>query len=268
MIKKLLTFFFFFLLVLNTYSQEKNVLVTGKVLDSLGGLKNVTIINLQTKQGTSSNNNGAFRIFLKLGDSLKASSIQHLTKTITVSKYNIDNKTITIFLKPKVYQLDEFELKKHNLSGSLGTDSKGVSINKKDSLLRDVMNFSKVNMKIIEGDDYIDQRVRPHINETDPNAAFVGAGAALSIPFKYSERLWALRKKLAIQKKFPYKILSELGDKFFFDELKIPLESYFHFLEYCNPLGIENLHKEGKLLEVIKILREESKSYLKIIKKE
>jgi hypothetical protein len=45
-------------------------------------------------------------------------------------------------------------------------------------------------------------------------------------------------------------------------------EKYFHFLEYCNPLGIENLHKEGKNLELIKILRTESISYLKIIKKE
>ena len=128
------------------------------------------------------------------------------------------------------------------------------------------MDFSKVNMKVIEGNDYTDERVRPPINETDPTARFAGAGGTAVIPFKGSERLWALRKKLAQKKAFPYKILSELGDKFFFDTLKIPIDKYFHFLEYCNPLGIENLHKEGKLLEVIKILRRESISYHKIIK--
>jgi hypothetical protein len=268
MIKKLLTFFFFFLLVLNTSSQEKRTLVSGKVIDSLGAVKNVTIINLKTNQGTSSNNNGAFRLFLQLGDSIKVSSVQHLTKIITVHESNIKQKSVTIFLQPKIYELDEFDLRRNDLSGRLGIDTKEVPLNKKDSLLRDVMDFSKVNMKIIEDDDHIDQKVRPQINETDPNKKFQGAGTAINISFKYSERLWALRKKLELQKKFPYTILSELGDAFFFDELKIPIEKYFHFLEYCNPLGIEDLHKEGKQLELIKILREESIPYLKIIKKE
>jgi len=268
MIKRRFTILFFFILVIQTMAQEKTTLVSGRVSDSIGRLKNATIINLKTNQGTSSNNNGDFRMFVKIGDSIKVSSIQHLTKIVTVTKSNIDNKIIAIFLTPKVYQLDEFELKKHDLSGRLDIDTKGVPKNKKDSLLRDVMDFSKVNMKIIEADDYIDQRVRPQINKTDPNLAFVGAGATVVIPFKYSERLWGLRRKLALQKKFPYTILSELGAMFFFDELKIPMEKYFHFLEYCNPLGIENLHKEGKLLELIKILRKESVSYLKIIKKE
>jgi hypothetical protein len=268
MIKKLLTFFFFFLLVLNTSSQEKRTLVSGKVIDSLEAVNNVTIINLKTNQGTSSNNNGVFRLFLQLGDSIKVSSVQHLTKIITVNEFNIKQKSITIFLKSKIYELDEFDLKRNDLSGRLGIDTKEVPLNKKDSLLRDVIDFSKVNMKIVEGDDHIDQKVRPPINETDPNKKFKGAGATISISYKYSERLWALRKKLELQKKFPYTILSELGDAFFFDELQIPIEKYFHFLEYCNPLGIEDLHKEGKQLELIKILREESISYLKIIKKE
>ena len=123
-------------------------------------------------------------------------------------------------------------------------------------------------MKIVEADDYIDKRVRPQINETDPTRAFAGAGTSVYIPFKHSERLWALRRNLAYKKSFPYKILSELGEKFFFDELKIPVEKYFHFLEYCNPLGIEKLYKKGKTLEVIKILRQEHVTYLDIIKKE
>ena len=93
-------------------------------------------------------------------------------------------------------------------------------------------------------------------------------GATIVMPFKYSERLWALRKELAQKRAFPYKIMSELGEKFFFDELKIPIEKYFHFLEYCNPLGIEDLYKNGRTLEVIKILKEESESYLKIIKEQ
>jgi hypothetical protein len=150
--------------------------------------------------------------------------------------------------------------------GILGADLKDVPRSKKDSLLRNVMDFSDINFK--EKDKTIDEieRVRPPIANTMEGAMpMAGSGAAVSIPFQGSAKLWALRKDLAQKKAFPYKILSELGDKFFFDELKIPVDNYYHFLEYCNPLGIEDLHKNGKQLEVIKILREQSVSYLKII---
>ena len=267
MIKKIPLLFLCLSFVHTTISQEQRSILNGKIIDSLGVVNNANIINLKTNQGTSSSDTGEFRIFVKKGDSLRISSIQHITKTIVISEFNI-NKTIVITLVSSIYQLDEFELKTHNLRGILGIDTKNIPIDKKDSLLNIAMDFSNVNMNIVEKDDYIDERVRPQEVRTDPNTAFVGVGVKAIIPFKYSERLWALRRKLAIKKAFPYKVLSELGEKFFFKKLKIPIENYFHFLEYCNPLGIENLHQEGKFLELIKVLRTESVAYLKIIKKE
>lgn len=267
MVKKLLVTFLFFL-VFSSFSQERKTIINGKVLDSLGVVKNANIINLNTNQGTFSYDDGTFRIFVSEGDTLSISSVQHITKKNIVKKYHLENKSFLISLKSNTYVLDEFDLKRHNLTGRLGIDSKSVPVNKRDSLLTNLMDFSKIDMTIVEADDYIDKRVRPQINNVDPTAAFIGAGGSVSMPFKYSERLWALRKKFKQKKEFPYKILSELGEKFFFEKLNIPVENFFHFLEYCNPLGIEDLHKDGNLLEVIKILQTESISYLKIIKKE
>ena len=266
MIKKLLFIALFFISIINAYSQEKNKLISGEVSDSLGIVKNANIINLKTKQGTFSNDDGLFRIFVSEGDSLKISSVQHIPKTILITKKIILQKNIRITLHANIYTLNEFDLKRHDLSGRLGIDTKSVPIDKKDSLLRKVMDFS--NVDFTKKDQTIDANIRakPPTNNVDPNSRFVGAGASATIPFKDSERLWALRKELALKKAFPYKILSELGEKFFFDDLKIPVEKYFHFLEYCNPLGIEKLHKEGNLLALIKILRTESISYHEIIK--
>ena len=267
MTKKIqLTFILFFIFFLS-FSQNQKTVIYGKIIDSLGTVKSANIINIKTNQGTFSSDSGEFRIFVSEGDSLRISSVQHITKIITIKKSNLKDTKIKINLKSNIYVLDEFDLKRHNLTGRLGIDSKNIPVDKRDSLLNKLMDFSKINMKIVEGDDYIDQRVRPPVNNADPTAAFVGAGASASIPFKHSERLWALRKKLARKKAFPYIILSELGEKFFFVKLKIPIEKYFHFLEYCNPLGIENLHKEGKILEIIKVFQTESISYLKIIEK-
>ena len=265
--KKLLFSSFLLLFVTVFSAQEKRILISGKVSDSLGIVKNANIINLKTKQGTFSNDQGLFRIFVSKGDTLSFSSIQHKLKKIKVTKQILDNKEITIVLKSNVYVLDEFDLKKHNLIGRLTSDSKDVPRDTRDSLLRNVMNFSNVDFS--EKDFSVDEITKakpPLVNTMAGAMPMAGAGASVVIPFKASERLWALRKKLAQKKAFPYKILSELGEKFFFDELKIPIDRYFHFLEYCNPLGIEDLHKEHRILELIKILRTESVSYLKIIK--
>ena len=267
MIKKILLLILFSTATFTSFTQESRALVSGKITDSLNTVKNANIINIKTNQGTFSSDNGEFRIFVKDGDSLRISSIQHITKFILIKRKDINNKVLNIKLAYNTVVLDTFELKRHNLSGRLGIDSKNVPNNKKDSLLRNLMDFSKIDMKVVAPDDHID-KMKPPIVNTDPTARFAGAGGAFSMPFKDSERLWALRKKLARKKAFPYKILSELGEKFFFEKLKIPVDNYFHFLEYCNPLGIENLHKDKKILDIIKIFQSESKTYLEIIKNE
>ena len=265
MAKKLLQLFLLFFTGISL-SQEKGKLITGQIVDSLGIVKNANIINLKTNQGTFSSDNGNFGIFVSIGDALQISSIQHITRKITISKKNIENESLKIKLIPNTYVLEEFELKRNHLMGRLGVDVNAVPTDVKDSLLRNVMDFSNVNFKKAEADDYIDKRVRPQIVNTDPNSEFVGAGAAIVMPFKNYESI--LRKELNRKKAVPNKILTELGEQFFFEELKIPKDNYFHFLEYCNPLGIEDLHKENKILEMIKIFQKESVPYLKIIKKE
>jgi hypothetical protein len=265
-IKKTLVIFLF-LLTFSSFSQERRALVVGKIVDTLTIIKNANIINLKTNQGTFSSDNGDFRMFVKKGDSLRISSIQHITKFIVINKKDVKNASINITLRENTVVLDTFELKRHNLFGRLGIDSKSVPTNKKDSLLRDLLDFSKINMNVVAPEDHID-KMKPPINNVDPTAKFSGAGASIVMPFKGSERLWALRKELDRKKAFPFKIMSELGEKFFFEQLKIPVEKYFHFLGYCNTLGIEELHKDKKVLEIIKIFQSESKTYLEIIKKE
>jgi hypothetical protein len=267
-LKKILFALFIISLSTTIFSQEKRKIITGKVQDSTGVIKNANIINFKTKQGTFSSAQGLFRIFVSKGDSLSVSSVQHSPKIIIVTERIIAQKNIKVMLKAATYTLAEFELKRHNLMGYLGIDSKDVPRNVQDSLLKNIMDFSNVDFSQKDFEiDAIEKERPPEVNTMTGIIPMI-AGVAIVIPFQNSAKLWALRKDLAQKKAFPYKILSELGEKFFFDELKIPLDKYFHFLEYCNTLNIETLHKDGKLLEVIKILRTESISYHKIIKKE
>ncbi|MDT7832050.1 hypothetical protein RQM59_06640 [Flavobacteriaceae bacterium S356] len=265
--KKLHSLVILFLLSSALYSQKKKVFIYGKVLDSVSLIKNANILNLSTNKGTSSNDQGEFRMYVSLGDSLRISSVQHETAISIITKYNIESKHFAIRLKRKTYILDEIVLKKHNLIGSLTSDTKQTPENKKETALKNTMDFSKVDMTAPVADDHIDKNVRPHTVQTDPNQAFgMGAGTKFVMPFKYSERLWALRRQVSYQKKFPELLLEEFGASFFYVDLKIPREKYHHFLEFCNPLGIEKLYLQQKKLDVIKILKRESIAYHKILK--
>lgn len=251
----------------HVFSQERTF-ISGKLIDATSAVKNAHVINLQSKQGTFTNKYGEFVMYAKENDTLQISSVQYNTKLHIVTKKDIEVKKLLLNISKKTYELNEVVIKKHNLSGSLYSDTKLVPKNRRDSLLRSNMDLSKVDLEADVKEDYIDRHVRPQLVKTDPTPDYFGGKASIYMPFKHSEKLWALRKELAFKKSFPAKILAELGEKFFFKDLKIPVDKYYHFLEYCNPLGIEDLYKEGKTLEVIKILQEQSKSYLKIINKQ
>ena len=265
MIKKLPAFFILLFISQLTVSQNTRKLITGTVKNtSLVAVKDVHIINLNTREGTITNENGVFEISVTKGDSLLISNILYQNEIIKINDKTLKKQRLQIYLLNQTNQLEEVFVKK-KLDGVLGIDLHKKPTDKRAEVLREIMDFSKVDMKIVEKDDYIDKRVRPQIVQVDPVGNF-GAKASIGIPFKYSERMWALRRKLEFRKRFPLELKSLLGEKFFFKQLKIPKDRFHHFLEYCNPLGIENLYKQDKILEVIKILRTESKSYLILIK--
>lgn len=131
------------------------------------------------------------------------------------------------------------------------------------------LDFSMINFKqtLIKQIDVVDRSKAPDTRkQTDPTAKFAGVGGGFSSGLdKYAMEKRRKRKEIAFKENFPKMLISEFGSSFFFNDLKIPKEKYYHFLEYCNPLDIELLYKNGNVLEVIKILQEQSITYLKSI---
>lgn len=243
-------------------AQKDNFWLYGKLRDSSSVVKNVNVINLKTKKGTFSNDFGDYKIIVSIGDTLQFSSVQHETIYRTVSNFTYQSEILNVFMVAKTYELKEVRLKRNDLDGFLTLDFKKKPNDRKADALKKTMDFSKVDMDAVYNGDYIDQRVRPPLNNVDPIAMFVGAGVGIHIPFKFSEKLWQLRKNLQFKRDFPDMLLSEFGAFFFESELKIPLEKLYNFLEYCNPLGIEDLFKQNRKLELIAILTEQSANYL------
>ena len=255
-----------FLLVstISSKAQQDNFWLYGKLKDSSNVVKNANIINLKTKKGTFSNDFGDYKIIVSVGDTLQFTSVQHKTVYRIINDFVYRSEILDVFLTNSTYELDEVVLKTNDLDGFLSLDLKKTPEDKRAEALKKTMDFSNVNMKAVYNGDYIDQRVRPPMNNVDPTAMFAGAGGGVSIPVKFSERLWALRRDLDFKTNFPKKILSEFGEPFFENDLGIPPEKYYNFLEYCNPLGIEDLYRQNRKMEMILILKRESITYLKI----
>ena len=255
-----------FLLVstISSKAQQDNFWLYGKLKDSSNVVKNANIINLKTNKGTFSNDFGDYKIIVSVGDTLQFSSVQHKTVYRIINDFIYISEVLDVFLTNSTYELDEVVLKTNDLDGFLSLDLKKTPEDKRAEALKKTMDFSNVNMKAVYNGDYIDQRVRPPMNNVDPTAMFAGAGGGVVIPVKFSERLWALRRDLDFKTNFPKKILSEFGEPFFENDLGIPPEKYYNFLEYCNPLGIEDLYRQNRKMEMILILKRESITYLKI----
>ena len=124
--KKSLPLILFFFTVL-LYSQEQRALF-GTVMDSLKVIPNVHIVNLNSKQGTISSDDGSFKIFAKVGDTLALSSIQYQKRKYNVRNNSFSFQGLDLYLISKVYVLKEIEVKRHDLSGSLGIDISTVPI--------------------------------------------------------------------------------------------------------------------------------------------
>ncbi len=263
---KNLIFIFFLVGSISTKAQKDNFWLYGKLKDSSSVVKNANIINLKTNKGTFSNDFGDYKIIVSVGDTLQFSSVQHKTVYRIINDFIYRSEVLDVFLTNSTYELDEVVLKTNDLDGFLSLDLKKTPEDKRAEALKKTMDFSNVNMKAIYNGDYIDQRVRPPMNNVDPTAMFAGAGGGVVIPVKFSERLWALRRDLDFKTNFPKKLLSEFGEPFFENDLGIPPGKYYNFLEYCNPLGIEDLYRQNRKMEMILVLKRESITYLEITK--
>lgn len=268
MYKKLLLYTFLFTLQLTVFSQNKPLLIKGFVKDSLGVVVDANILNLKTFEGTFTSEYGVFEILASKGDSIQISSVPHINKKVKITEENYNAQQIEIVLKIDITILDEIELRQNNLIGILDLDSKKVPLKKRDSILNTNIDYINKAKKGKLEPDFIDTNVKPPENNVDPTSKFVGAGATINMSNPLLKKERAKKAYLAYRTAFPKILINDLGEDFFFVKLKIPKDRYYHFLEYCNPLGIEDLYRKNKKLEVIKILKKEHIPYLKIINEE
>ena len=245
---------------MNCFSQEASTIISGKIISSNKAVENVHIINLSNKHGTISNSYGEFELNVIVNDTLLISSIQHKKIKVIIDSFHFEAKKIEIQLVSIVNDLEEVFI--HGLTGNLNSDLNKTPI---DTIPKHNFTFKLSDLKKkLPGDEYgYFERVNA---ESFTNPLYIRGGGQGS---KFDRRLEALKKlkaDLKSKKNFPSKIKADLGIDFFTKKLHIPEEKINHFLGYCEYKNIIELYQKNNLLEVIKILQAESKTYHEIKK--
>jgi hypothetical protein len=255
-----------FLLVLfvalNCYGQQNYKTLTGKLLNYKIAVNNAVVLNLNTQLGTVSNDNGEFSIDAKLKDTLLITSIQYQVKKIVITNEILNSfKPIIIQLIPSVTILKEVFVRR-KITGDLALDNKNKPKDKtpKSNFFINSSEITSFSFKYITPDYTKAPNAESFTNPIQMN----GVGGSASIPDNRYENLKKFKKLIHQKKDFPAKIVETLSINFFVNDLKIPKDKIPNFLTYCEYQNIIEKFYNHQLLDVIKILQNESKTYQKI----
>jgi hypothetical protein len=247
-----LTLFIFFLAVIQIHTQEKRNIISGKINSDALSVENIHIINKNSGKATISNQYGEFKIPVKINDSLLISSIQFENKNIHITKSIISSKKLSIILFPKINQLKEIIIKKHNLSGYLKTDINNVKIeNIIDQFTLQLPNAGRIPIPTI---DSLDIQLGLY-SKVNLDALF----RRINGDFKKLKKLQKLKK----EDKILENIRQSVTDKYFIEILKIPEDYISNFLHYLVYKDIVSLYRQNKKIEAVNLLIKESIDYRK-----
>jgi len=239
------------------YAQER-IMLSGNITNDSISVENIHVLNKTSNQGTICNKHGNFKIPGKTNDTIIISGIQFYYKEILITKKQYLNRVIRIELLQKTNNLEEIEIKSHNLSGSLSIDADNVKkpISK---IEKGALDFSMIDFSIpVVGDiDKIDRIKPPDISHlVNPMAPGISAGVSLR---KFTTKEDRKLKILKNNDTASTKIRNLFTDDFFTLTLKIPKEKIDAFINHCKSKGILGKKK----IEMIDFLIKESKSYKK-----
>lgn len=244
----------FVLFTINSFSQEKQITINGKIYSGDTLVSNVHVYNISKKIGTITNDLGEFNLLVSLNDTLFISSLIYNKTTVKVGQKNIEASAIAIKLIPLINQLDEVFLR--HLTGNLNFDIANKPI---DTIPTHNFTFKLSDLKKnLPKDNYA--------MDKPPNAqAFVDPLGPISgvvgLPNKSYQKELKLKRELEQKKNFPNEITNTLGIDYFTKNLNIPEENINHFLSFCEYRDIVFKYYNNQVLEVIEILNEESKNY-------
>lgn len=235
---------------MHLFAQKSLVKIEGVVKSDSIFLENINVLNLTQNFGASSNSKGTFTLFAKLGDSVIFSSISYTNRVIIISENHINEKKLLIFLEQDLNELDEILLTpKVRLNFGNIDVQKGI-----------ILNTTENSKK--KGPD-LRRMTDPTYGNTGVDFISIFKLITKNLRLKNKEKKAAQKENERLIEEFPDKLFSLYEANFFTEELNIPDDQIYLFLEYCQENGLSN-HLNSNEFQIKNFLIVQSRKYTKI----
>lgn len=248
---KLFKGIFLILFFVQTLTQSQELtLLKGKITSQIKELNEVYVTNLRSESSTTTDNNGSFTMFVKVGDTLQFSGLQIVGKKKRIDESDIAKKLFVISLEGKVIPLDEVEIKKYpNINAvSLGILQKPAKV------------YTPAERKL---------RTAEELHWYSPLLIPLGGMPVDGLINAISGRTAMLKKELKVERKehLLQKIEYMFKEEYFLENLKIPKDYLRGFWYYAieDPKLVEALNSKNKIMSRF-IFSDLAVKYLEILK--
>ncbi|TPG35321.1 carboxypeptidase-like regulatory domain-containing protein [Flavobacterium pectinovorum] len=195
-------------------SQDRSI-INGKIASNSSDLEGVYVINAQTEAMTTTDENGAFSISAKDGDTLVFSSIQFKENKVLLTADNFSDLHFTVKLNMVMHQLQEVVVRNYN----------GINATSLGIIPEGQKRYTEAERKL---------HTATALN-AQANAGTMAGGSVSADPlFNFlSGRTAMLKKEVVVEKKEAFMKLLErmFSIDHFVNRLQIPLE-YVKGFEY------------------------------------
>lgn len=256
-----------FLITLNLSAQDRTVVLFGKITSDSLAVENVHIINKSSNRGTISNKNGTFNLTVKENDTIHFSDIQFKTKTVIITKQDVQNEILNVHLIYKTNKLEEVVL--YNMAKSLSlpnADKKPLN-----KLERNLNAYSQKSTPMVFLDAFLLGPILNNIPFIKPRKG--GIDDIYNIISGNRKKDRKLKKLVDADKDYELKqdniqiIREHFTDDFFNFTIQIEKDHIDNFIDFCIPKKIEELYKKQRYLEVMDIFIQNKEIYLTSINK-
>lgn len=250
-----------FFLLLGSGLAAQTIEISGMVVGT-EEVENIHVINKTSNKFATTNSLGAFKIEVKLSDTLVFSSIKYKLKAVEVTSKHLKDKRITVFLEENVNELDQVVVGKI-LTGQLDSDVKNAD---KD---RD-LDFYDVGIPGYTGKTKTQSERR--LYEADAGKlVYLGLGAGVNLN-KLLNKITGRTKELKerVRKEHNTVLLNSIKDRLsesFFKTYPLEESQRTDFFYFCSEDPTFELRcKEKSDIEIVEFLAEKMLAYKENLK--
>jgi hypothetical protein len=239
----IMTLFF----AITLFSQQKNqAIIDGKIMVDSTAIEHAHIINKSTLKGSISNKIGAFKLPVKVGDTIFISHINFKKKEVIISQKNIESQNIIIELETQSHQLNEVVIKKRR---SIFYVDPEIMPNHLVNPITLKLPYANVKAKK-------DQR----ISKLTLTSASIDLENLINSLNGNAKKARELKRTKKIDDQLN-SIRKQYTDFFFTHQLNIEKQYINQFLNYCLNAGILSPYKNKNSVKLTELLVRESKTF-------